>query len=415
MSLAFSGTAGQRISLQIQPTSGSITGVCSDISILQPGGTTSIFTGGGCPNKFIDPLMLPVTGSYTIVLNVGGTGTGTEKFTLYDVPPDVSGTIAANGTPVSLTTTAPGQNMSLTFSGTAGQRISLQAQATSGSITGICSDLYILQPDGVTKFYSGGGCPNLFSDVLILPVAGSYTIVLNVGGTATGTAAFTLYDLPPDANATITPGGGSVSLTTTTPGQNMNLVFNATAGQRVSLLAQPVSGSISGTCSNFSILHPNGTTRVYSGGGCPSLFSDVVSLPVTGSYTIVLNVGGTATGTETFTLYDVPPDATGTTTVGQAAANYDVTVPGQAIQVSFAGAANQGVSVIVSRVSSTPSGACYNITTRKPDGSTLRGDSSCSGGYSSGSLTLPVAGTYTVAVDPTSTSIGTFSVGVNTP
>jgi hypothetical protein len=273
----------------------------------------------------------------------------------------------------------------------------------------------ILQPNGTSTVYSGTACPGLFSDVLILPVAGSYTIAFNVGGSVTGTESFTLYDLPADASATITPGGGSVTLTTTAPGQNMSLIFSATAGQRVSLLAQGATGGVATTCSPFSILHPNGSTIVYSGTGCPGLFSDLVILPVAGNYTIAVNVGGSAIGSETFTLYDVPADATGTTTVGQTAASYNVTVPGQAIRVSFAGQASQSATIIVTKVSSTPAASCYNITTLKPDGSVLRGDSSCGNNYSSGSLTLAVAGTYTVVVDPTSTSIGTFSVGVTTP
>ena len=53
--------------------------------------------------------------------------------------------------------------------------------------------------------------------------------------------------------------------------------------------------------------------------------------------------------------------------------------------------------------------------TLKPDGTTLRGDQSCSSGYSSGSLSLAQNGTYTVIIRPSSTAIGTFSLAVSTP
>jgi hypothetical protein len=307
--------------------------------------------------------------------------------------------------------------MSLTFSGTASQRMSLLVSSSSGLQPGY-TPLTILQPDGTTQLYnrSPANYDSFFTDVLVLPVAGTYTILFNPNGTTVGTATFTLYDEPADASATIAPSGGTVSLTTTVPGQNMSMIFSGVANQRVSLLMTLTSGLVPG-CSPLTIFQPNGTTQVYNNNcaNYASWFTDVLVLPVAGTYTIKLNPNGMGTGTGTFTLYDVPPDTAGTTSVGQAAANYDVTAPGQAIQVTFAGTASQSVTVNASRVSSTPSGACYNITTKKPDGSTLRGDGSCNNGYSSGSLTLPTSGTYTVVVDPTSTSIGTFSVGVSTP
>jgi len=332
------------------------------------------------------------------------------SFTLYNVPPDAAASIAPDGTPVALTTTVPGQGMQLTFNGTAGQRVSLLVQPVSGSIANVGSGVQIIEPDGSTQLYNNCACSGLFTGALVLPVMGTYTIVLSPNSGTTGTESFRLYNVP-DAVATITPGA-TVSLTTTAPGQRMELTFNGTAGQRVSLLVSSVSGGIVG---NLQIVEPDGSTQIYNNCACSGLFSGVVNLPATGIYTIVLNPGNTATGTDSFTLYDIPPDVTGTTSVGQAPTNYTTAAPGQAIRVSFMGAASQSVTVNVVLVSSTPSGACYNITTLKPDGNTLRGDGSCSSGYSSGSLILPAAGTYTMVVAPNSASIGTFSIGVSTP
>jgi hypothetical protein len=196
----------------------------------------------------------------------------------------------------------------------------------------------------------------------------------------------------------------------------MSLTFTGTAGQRVSLLTQG-DAALNACGIVMQILEPDGTTKLYSD---PCLttsprFSDVLALPVTGTYTIQHDPAGTATGTATFTLYNVPPDVTGTATVGQAAANYTTTVPGQAIQVSFAGTSGLSVTVAAGVVSSTPSSPCYKITTLDPNGTTVRGDQSCSAAYSSGSLSLSQNGNYTVIVKPTGVSFGTFSVGVSTP
>ncbi len=396
-SLTFSGTAGQRISLVEQPS------LCEFITIIAPDGVTQLYANNICGSDFSGLLVLPATGTYTISVNPNHESTGAATFTLYTVPPDVTGMISANGTAVSLTTTAPGQNGSLTFSGTAGQRLSLVTQPT------FCVFIRITAPDGTTQLYSNNACGQDFSGVLVLATTGTYTISAFPNHANFGSTTFTLYTEPANASATITPGGGSVSLTTTTPGQQMTLTFSGTAGQRVSLLTQP------NTCLGITITAPDGTTQVYSHFICGNDFSDVLSLSTTGTYTITVGLPGANTGTATFTLYNVPPDTTGTTTLGQAAANYATTVPGQAIRVGFVGTSGQSVTVAVAAVSTTPSSVCYGITTSAPDGTTVRGDGSCSSGYSSGSLSLTQSGTYTVIVKPSNGAIGTFSVGVSTP
>jgi YD repeat-containing protein len=406
MSLTFSGTAGQRVSLITQSSN---YGGCPVLVILEPDGTTQLYRNGCADNMFSGVLNLPVSGTYTLSLTQPGPTVGTENFTMYTVPPDVTGTIAADATPVSLTTTTPGQHMSLTFSGTAGQRVSLITQSNN---YGGCPSLVIVEPDGATQLYSNGCGDNMFSGVLLLPITGAYTIQLTQRGATVGTENFTLYNEPANASATITPGGGTVSLTTTTPGQSMVLTFSGTSGQRVSLLTQ---SNNYGGCPSLVIVEPDGTTQLYSNGCGDNMFSGALTLPTTGTYSIQLAQHGATTGTENFTLYSVPPDVTGTATIGSAS-NYATTAPGQAIDVSFAGTANGNATVLVNVVSTTPSNPCYTITTLEPDGQTrLRSDQSCNSGYSSGSLGLPTSGTYTIIVAPTSTTIGTFSIEVTSP
>jgi hypothetical protein len=405
--VTFSGTAGQRVGLLTQPNN-----LCVNHTITAPDGTTQLYSNFNCSTDFSDVVVLPTTGTYTMFVNPNREQIGTTTFTLYPVPPDVTGTIAVNGTAASLTTTTPGQNGSLTFSGTAGQRVSLLTEYSS-----FCSGVKITEPDGTTQLYSNFNCGSAFSDVLILPTTGTYTIFANVNAEQVGNASFTLYNDPADASATITPGGGSVALTASVPGQNINLTFSGAAGDRVSLLMQLNSGLTPG-CSPLVVLQPNGTTQVFSNtcANSSSFFTGVLTLPVTGTYSIQFNPLGTNTGTATFTLYSVPADASGSTTIGAAVSSYATTIPGQAIRVTFTGTASQSVHVNVAVVSATPANPCYRVTTLDPDGTTvLRGDQSCSSSYSSGSLTLPQNGTYTVVIAPNSVAIGTFSLGVITP
>jgi hypothetical protein len=97
----------------------------------------------------LDQTILPVTGTYTLVLDPAGATRGTATLKLFTVT-NVTGPIAADGTglPVSLTT--PGQNAVLTFSGTAGQAVSVWTSSSAFSIGWGTLSLAIKEPNGTT-------------------------------------------------------------------------------------------------------------------------------------------------------------------------------------------------------------------------------------------------------------------------
>jgi hypothetical protein len=188
--MLFDGTTGQRISLQ--GASGTFaTGAY--LNILKPDGS-ALVNSYLYSNSFIEPTALPTTGTYTIVLDPDGTSTGSQTLTLYNVPADFSGTITPGGSSVTVTTTVPGQNGALTFSGSSGQRISLQG--TSGTFWN-GAYVNILNPDG-TALFNGYMYGSGFIDVQTLPSTGTYTIVVNPDNTGTGSLTLTLYDVPAD-------------------------------------------------------------------------------------------------------------------------------------------------------------------------------------------------------------------------
>ena len=134
--------------------------------------TPTLFgTGGG----FIDTQLLPAGGTYTILLDPQGTDLGSATLTLYDVPPDLGGTIAVGGPPVTLTLApVPGQNARLTFNGAAGQRISLRLSGVTIGTSSCCSTrVSISRPDG----------SNLVAPTLIGTMAVTITTQLTVTGT----------------------------------------------------------------------------------------------------------------------------------------------------------------------------------------------------------------------------------------
>jgi hypothetical protein len=395
----FAGSAGQRVSLKVGPTCCSL-----KVSILKPDGTslvasTSISTSGG----FIDTKTLPVNGTYKILVNPQSSALGATTLTLYDIPPDVTGSITPGGAALTLTTTTPGQNAKATFAGSAGQRVSLKVGPSCCSLS-----VSIQKPDGTslvsgTSITTSGG----FIDVKTLPVNGTYTIVVNLTGAATGSVTLTLYDVPPDVITTITPGGAALTLTTTTPGQNAKATFTGVGGRGIALKIDGVS--LTGTF-QLSIKKPDGTDLVaatsYGGSGG---FIDTKTLPVSGTYTIVVNPTGAATGSVDLTLYDVPPQITGTITPGGASESLQFVAPYQNGRITFAGTAGERISL---RVAFAPTACCtVNVSINNPSGSRLVAPVSVASGTALiDGTTLPSTGTYTIIVDPYQTATGTVTL-----
>jgi hypothetical protein len=280
--LTFAGTANQRVSLDM-----SWTARWAQASIISPDGSYLVnptwANGGG----FFGPMVLPATGTYTIVIDPENTNTGSLTLHLYDVPPDATSSIVPGGPNVSVSTTTPGQNAGLTFSGSANQRVSLDMSWTAG-----WAQASIIKPDGsylINPTWANGGG---FFDAQVLPATGTYTIVIDPENTNTGSMTLHLNDVPPDPVSTITPGGPSVTASTTTPGQNARLTFAGTANQTISLNM----GSGTMGWAQVSIVKPDGSYLVgptwINGGGS----FGAIALPVDGTYTVVIDPENANTG-----------------------------------------------------------------------------------------------------------------------
>jgi hypothetical protein len=318
---------------------------------------------------------------------------------LYDVPADSAGAIAPGGPSQTVSIGTPGQNARLTFDGQAGQRISLKLS----SVTISSSYVSILKPDGSAL---GGntyvGAAGGFVDTRTLPAAGTYTILIDPQGAATGSMAATLYDVPADVTGAITPGGAAITISATTPGQNARLTFDGQSGQRVSI---KVSGGI--MASYVSILKPDGNqlgsnTYVGSSGG----FVDTRTLPAAGSYTILVDPQGAATGSATLTLYDVPPDLTGTLAIGGASLTTTLATPGQNARLTFDGRAAQRISLRLSGVTVLSS----YVSIFRPDGTRIGSQNLVTTSGRTITVDLPSDGTYTIVVDPQAAATGSMTL-----
>ena len=392
----FAGAAGQRVSLRLS----SVTITSSAISIKKPDGanlaSATANTGGG----FIDAQTLPVAGTYTILVDPATTNTGSATLALYNVV-DSTGMIAPGGSGVTVTTTVPGQNAWLTFSGTAGQRVSLQM---SGS-TIASSVVSIKKPDGANLVSTTMATGAKYLEAPDLPVAGSYSILADPQGVNTGSLTLKLNDAT-DLVGTIASGSPS-AITITTPGQNAKLTFNGNASQRISLKI----GGVTIPNSAVSIKKPDGTVQVSLNVTTAGGFIDTQTLAVAGTYTILINPDLANIGGMTLTLYDVPADFSGTTTIGGAPVAVNTNTPGQNGALAFDGTANQQVTV---RVTNNTMGSVA-VKLLKADGTALATVTSASGSFNLPSKILPATGTYTVSVNPGGPNTGSLTINVTSP
>ncbi|MDI3462975.1 MAG: hypothetical protein OJF50_001796 [Nitrospira sp.] len=390
--MVFDGTAGQRISLGLS----GVTVTQFTASVYRPDGVSMIIpvptfniSGGS-----LELGVLPLTGTYTIFLDPVSTYTGAITVT---VSTELTGTITPGGAAVPISISRVGQNARYTFTGTAGQTISLGITA----VTMTALNVSLINPDSSTlvapaSFGTSGGA----IDSQVLASSGTYAILVDPSSVYTGNVTLTLYNTP-DVNGTITIDGAPVTPSLTVPGQRARYTFSGTAGQWVNLGLTGVTM----TSSNVSIFKPDGSTLASIGIGTAGGSLDPVSaLPTTGTYTIVVDPSGLATGSMTLTLTS---PLTGTITLDGAAVPLSLTKAGQTARYTFSGTSGQWLSLGLTSVTISSS----TITLLKPDGTQLASTTvGTTGGGLEPSSTLPTTGTYTIVVDPSGINTGNITL-----
>ena len=385
----FDGVAGQRVSLGMT----NVTIPSSTVSFIHPNGTvlnSANFGGGGA----LDSSILPVTGTYAILIDPTSTYTGNMTLTL---SAELVGNLTIAGSPATASISRVGQNARYYFTGTAGQTVSLGVTAVT--MTQLNVSMY--KPDGSvlvapTLMNTAGGA----LDTQVLPVSGTYAILVDPSTTYTGNATLTLYGTA-DITGTIALDGANVSSSLTVPGQRARYTFTGTAGQWINL------GMTSGTIASgtISLLKPDGSTFVSTsfGAGGGSL-DPTAAIPLTGTYTVLVDPSAANTGSITLTLSSA---LTGSISLDGAPVPLSLTRVGQTARYTFSGTTGQWVSLGVTSVTLTT----VSVSLLKPDGTQVAGTSvGTAGGGLEPPTTLPVTGTYTIVLDPAATYTGNVTM-----
>jgi RHS repeat-associated protein len=298
----FDGTAGQRVSLVMSESSigYGYASIWGPEGTKVPGAEASFGAAhGGSGVGIVEPATLPATGTYTVLVEPEAALTGNVKLSAYTVV-DLTGSISptAEGASKIVTLSSPGQNARYSVTAVAGEIVSLKTSSTA--FTGWYR-LEWVNPEGTvmtTEAFPEAG--NAFVAQVKFPTTGTYTIVVNPEGIVTGSTTLTAYNAS-DVTGTISPSteGESKTVTIGVPGQKARITFSGTIGQTITLKARE------STIANgyVSIWSPEGSqvgsTANFSGEGA----SIEVTLPATGTYTILLEPSGADTGSVKLTAY----------------------------------------------------------------------------------------------------------------
>ncbi len=231
-------------------------------------------------------------------------------------------------------------------------------------------------------------------------------------GTATSTGYLWVAPPPYPASALDTMGTlsfGTAATLSVAINKIALRVFEGTEGHRVSMNVSGVTPALSSA--SVYLYEPFGTTLHTTVLSTGTGFMEPVNLRSTATYSIVFDPSTTTqVAGGTITVYDMPADFSGTIEPNQTVP-VQITTPGQNGALTFAGTAQQHVSLkqeTGSTLINQLAGCDVNATILNPDGTVLA-PATCmetNGFIETGEL--PTTGTYKIVVDPVTTATGTL-------
>jgi YD repeat-containing protein len=248
------------------------------------------FSGSDGRQSQINPVLSLVGGDYVLTVASPVNATGAYRFRLLDL---AQATTLTPGKSVSDVLDPGNSTNAYRFDARASDRIFLDVQASSGAAKAAWR---LVSPYGDSQLSAS------FNDVgpQTLPVAGSYTLLVEgyIGDTDTGHYTFAVWPVPSPTEV-ITPGG-TVSGAIDVPGEQPRYTFSLASPTQVYFDAMTNDGHLAWTLSG-----PAGTAvsnqpfTIYGDSA-----NTVHELPA-GDYTLTVSAAGDATGAYRFRLLDL--------------------------------------------------------------------------------------------------------------
>jgi hypothetical protein len=351
-----------------------------------------------------------------------------QTIQIINVPANFTGTLSipnagTTGTAVQVPTTGSlsvGQNGVLTFSANAGQKVSFNVLGSTIGTSYASCNLTVMGPNPSTTSIASGFCGyqnSGYIDTVTIPTTGTYTVLIDPQGTATGSVSISINNDQDVTTPTISIGGGAVNAQTTVAGQDVRLSFTPTGSQsRIAVLSTNVTNPLA----YLTLVTPAGSTQAIEQVGIdnnPSgqvFFLNTEAVTTNQQYQIWVQHSGTGYGKESILIDNVPADISHTIAVGGTAYTFS-TVVGQNANIGFTISTSESVTVEWSSGTYPNSPTC-NISVTGPSPSTNTVSyGSCNTATGSLLMNSLAAGTYNVLVDPQAQSSGGMTIQAVTP
>ncbi|MEG3791447.1 IPT/TIG domain-containing protein [Lysobacter sp. CCNWLW3] len=304
-------------------------------------------------------------------------------------PADIvaSGRLLVDGPAQALSASAANQQVGLLIDGETGLMSSLQFAGLSGTVA---YTLYGPNNAVVLSGSVGATTPSVH-----LPRLNAATYLLLMKPSAVPAS----WNVALEKNKLLRTVDGPLSVPTTTAYQSKRLIFTAAAGQNLGLgISDYVVGGTASAYSTAYVYRPDGSQLAYetcyqSNNGCEIDLANLAG----GTYSITLTAPASGNATMGFKA-TLSPEIT-TTLQPDTSYALDLARRGQDGRLTFAGSIGQTLALRIAGQTTLPANQPVYYTVRKPDGSVLQG-AAITGNGTFNLANLPVAGNYTVFVDP---------------
>jgi hypothetical protein len=265
------------------------------LTVYEPDGSTLSNLGTAIPNSWQLP-QLPTTGTYTVLVRPTGTASASATLLLSQA---VTGTLATDGSSTTYQATRVAQAGRYSFTGTAGQRLTMQA-TLGPNFARYGVTLTVYQPSGASLATSQfSTSTDVKLDLGALPASGTYTVVLVPSGVNTGSVTLRVVGYASD---TLTIGDPARTLTLGTA-QNGWYTFEGSPGDLLNLAATSVTTSPTNGYVYVYLYGPDGSSLWSSSVYTPrSTTWQLPQLPVAGTYALAVRPQGTVSANFTLQL-----------------------------------------------------------------------------------------------------------------
>ena len=385
--LLFDGNAGDWLSFQVANFAVNPSGATIAYTVYKPDNTKLASGILSAANLSIHVPALPLAGTYSVLLATGNAQVGC------DVRLEANRFVPADGTTLAVTR-GIGQTTRALIAAVIGEQKAVMVSEMN-TVPATSLGYTIALPNGST--FRNGGAFGLGTTTQLPPftVTGTHSVVFTPG-TATTLHGFKVGLL---AGVTLAVDSPAFNLAIANPGEGARLNFSATVGENFGIgITGLVLTPATTTAIAFSVYRPDGT--LLTAGSCQmdgtQCSANLTNLPVTGSYSIIVQPMNGATGSmQVWLSHDVPG-----TLVIASPFNLAIVRAGQNARLTFPGTAGSLLTLQVRGVVTTPPNQGLAVVVYQSDGSLFSYTHLTGAGQTIVMPALPVAGTYVVFIEP---------------